>query len=121
MMTLFADLDLARRLEDADAWLKVAYAEAQAALDPAVGATSEAVGGGYAAYVGSRSPLSRAVGLGMHGPVGAAHIPNVYRHPLFGLAGRRTGGGRRHGDLPGAGRFFQRQYPPGLSGCCTPG
>ena len=78
-MTLFADLDLARRLEDADAWFKVAYAEAQATLDPAIGATSEAVGGGYAAYVGSRSPLSRAVGLGMHGPVSADEMQQVER------------------------------------------
>jgi GNAT superfamily N-acetyltransferase len=65
----FADLELARRLEAADAWFKAAYAEAQAALCPEVGAAVEAVGGGYAVYAGAGSPLNRAVGLGMSGPV----------------------------------------------------
>jgi hypothetical protein len=74
---IFADLDLARRLEAADAWFKVAYAKAQSRLRPALGTVIAAAAGGYAVYTGSDSPLSRAVGLGMDGPVGAEEMEKV--------------------------------------------
>ena len=65
----FAGLDLARRLEAADALNGAGCAEAQQILDPAVGATVREVAGGSAIFVGPGSPLTHAVGLGMHGPV----------------------------------------------------
>ena len=65
----FAGLDLARRLEAAEALNGAECAEAQRILDPAVGATVRLVAGGSAIFVGAESPLTHAVGLGMHGPV----------------------------------------------------
>jgi len=65
----FAGLELARRLEAAEAHNGAECAEAQRLLDPAVGATVRPVAGGSAIFVGPGSPLTHAVGLGMHGPV----------------------------------------------------
>ena len=73
----FADLALARRLEAAEAWSGVEYAQAQARLRPEIGATSEAVAGGHAVFAGVASPLSRAVGLGLDGPVTAAELDRL--------------------------------------------
>jgi hypothetical protein len=65
----FAGLDLARRLEAAEALNGAECAEAQQLLNPAVGATVRQVAGGSAIFVGAESPLTHALGLGMHGPV----------------------------------------------------
>ena len=65
----FAGLDLARRLEAAEALHGAECAEAQRLLDPAAGATVRQAAGGSAIFVGAGSPLTHAVGLGMHGPV----------------------------------------------------
>jgi len=65
----FAGLDLARRLEAAEALNGAECAKAQQFLNPEVGATVQHVAGGAAIFVGSGSPLTHAVGLGMHGPV----------------------------------------------------
>lgn len=78
-VSIFADLALARRLEAADAWFKLSYVEAQAALRPELGATVEPVADSYAVYAGPGSPLNRAVGLGMEGPVGAEVLEQVER------------------------------------------
>jgi len=73
----FADLKLACQLELADAWFKRSYAEAQARLGPELGTAVAPVAGGYAVYVGRGSPLSRAVGLGMSGPVTPEELEGV--------------------------------------------
>jgi hypothetical protein len=65
----FAGLELARRLEAAEAHNGAECAEAQRLLNPAVGATVRQVAGGSAIFVGPGSPLTHAVGLGMEGPV----------------------------------------------------
>jgi GNAT superfamily N-acetyltransferase len=78
----FVDPDLARRLEMAQAWRGVHYANAQLALRPETHSTVEAVAGGFAIYAGEGSPLNKAVGLGMHDPVTQAdldHIERFYR------------------------------------------
>jgi len=66
---LFVDLALARRLELAHAWRGVEYARAQGRLHPDIQIRVERVAGGYAIYAGHDSPLNKAVGLGLHGPV----------------------------------------------------
>src|SRR5262249_54151450 len=66
----FADQDLARRVEDAWAYLGVENARAQARLDPQSDAASLPVGGGYAVFRGAGSPLSQVQGVGLYGPVG---------------------------------------------------
>jgi len=65
----FADHDLARRVEDAWAYLGVENARAQARLDPRSQAASLPVGGGYAVFMGAGSPLSQVQGVGLYGPV----------------------------------------------------
>ncbi len=57
---MFAGLDLARRLEGAEALIGAACAGGASVLH---------VAGGTAIFVGAGSPLTRAVGLGMRGPV----------------------------------------------------
>jgi len=44
-------------------------ADAVRALDPAVGAVSEQIAGGIAAFTGVDSPITQALGVGMDGPV----------------------------------------------------
>ena len=62
---IHAGLDLARRLEAAEARIGVACAEAHQRLNPGLGAAVLEVGGGFAMFVGVESPLTHAVGLGM--------------------------------------------------------
>jgi len=66
---IFASLELARRLEAAEAINGVACAEAHRRLNPELGAAEQEVAGGFAIFVGAASPLTHVVGLGMHGPV----------------------------------------------------
>jgi GNAT superfamily N-acetyltransferase len=75
----FVDLDLARRLEMAQAWRGVHYANAQLTLRPETHITIEAVAGGFAIYAGEGSPLNKAVGLGMYRSVTQAHLERVER------------------------------------------
>jgi hypothetical protein len=69
---LFADLDLARRLELADAAKHIDYAEARAKLLGTGCCAWERIGGGYAVFAGADNPYSRVMGLGLDGPVSAA-------------------------------------------------
>lgn len=66
---MFADLDLARRLEAAEAAKYAAYARARPCVMPEVNPAVLAVAGGVAVYAGPGSPYNRGVGLGLHGPV----------------------------------------------------
>lgn len=67
-MTPF-DADTPARLDLLEAWSDLMHATAQAEMYPDSGAASLAVAGGYAVYCGQPSPLNRACGLGMSGPV----------------------------------------------------
>ena len=73
----FADQDLARRVEEAWAYLGVENARAHARLDPESGATALPVGGGYAVFMGAGSPLSQVQGVGLYGPVGDAELERM--------------------------------------------
>jgi GNAT superfamily N-acetyltransferase len=75
----FVDLDLARRLEMAQAWRGIHYANAQLMLRPETHSTVEEVAGGFAIYAGEGSPLNKAVGLGLHGAVTQADLEHVER------------------------------------------
>jgi hypothetical protein len=68
---IYMGLELARRLEVAEALNGVACAEAHQQLNPGLGAAVLEVGGGSAIFVGVESPLTHAVGLGMRGEVRA--------------------------------------------------
>ena len=71
---LFADLNLARRLELADAAKHIDYAEARAKLLGTGCCAWERIGSGYAIFAGLDNPYSRVVGLGLDGPVSEAEF-----------------------------------------------
>ena len=73
----YTGLELARRLEAAEARLGAACAEAQQRLHPETGATVLEVAGGFAIFVGVASPLTHALGLGMRGLVRAGEIDRL--------------------------------------------
>jgi GNAT superfamily N-acetyltransferase len=62
---LFSDIDLARRLERAEAHANAAFVEARAAVDPQSGARWIEAGGAYAMYDGVSSPVTQTFGLGL--------------------------------------------------------
>jgi GNAT superfamily N-acetyltransferase len=74
---LFADHDLARRVEEAWVYLGVENARAQARLNPESGAAALPIGGGYAVFMGAGSPLSQAQGMGLYGPVAEADLERM--------------------------------------------
>lgn len=74
---LFADLALARRLELEDMLAGAGFTRKLAEMRPDLGAAVEPVAGGAALFVGTGWPISKAVGLGMNGPVTAAEIDQV--------------------------------------------
>ena len=63
------NLDLARRIELAEARAAVDCAESVQRLRPGMGAAVEPIAGGFAVYCGAGSPLTQAVGLGLDGLV----------------------------------------------------
>ncbi len=66
------DLDLARRLESAEAAANIAFIEARALLDPGIGAAHTRVAGVSAMFDGPDSPLTQTFGLGLSGVHDAA-------------------------------------------------
>ena len=71
---IFADLNLARKLEHNDAILCGEYARAHAQIYPEAAATSMQIMGGYATYAGADSPITQAFGLGLSGEVSEAEL-----------------------------------------------
>ena len=65
---IFADAALARRLEAAEA------ANASGCTPSSPDAAFLDIAGGCAIFVGADSPLTQAVGIGLHGPVSAAEV-----------------------------------------------
>jgi len=74
---MYVGLALARRLEMAHAWRSVKYARAQLVWRPETHSTVQPVAGGFAVFAGDGSPLNRAVGLGLHGPVTDTDLQHV--------------------------------------------
>lgn len=73
----FADLDLARRLERAEARGNAEFVETRARLYPESGAGWIEVAGAYAMYDGPLSPATQTFGLGMFQAVSAAEIERL--------------------------------------------
>jgi GNAT superfamily N-acetyltransferase len=69
--------NLARRLETAEAVDAAGCAEAQCRIETNCGSAVKPVGGGVAVFCGVGSPLTHAVGLGMHGPVSAEDLDDI--------------------------------------------
>jgi GNAT superfamily N-acetyltransferase len=62
-------LELARRIELAEAHAAVEGAETLGRLRPGSGAAIERIAGGFAVYCGANSPITQAVGMGLSGAV----------------------------------------------------
>ncbi|HYL63213.1 MAG TPA: GNAT family N-acetyltransferase [Candidatus Methylomirabilis sp.] len=71
MRLLTLDLELARRIEHAEAQAAVECAEALKRFRPASGAAVRRIAGGFAVYCGKNSPITQAVGMGLDGAVSA--------------------------------------------------
>jgi GNAT superfamily N-acetyltransferase len=69
MRELFLNLELARRIETAEAQAAVECAEALERFRPGSGAAVRRLAGGFAVYCGPSSPITQAVGMGLDGPV----------------------------------------------------
>lgn len=89
------DTVVARRLEDAQTWRAVRYAQAQAKLRPETQSAAAAAGDGHAVFAGVASPVNGVRGLGMRRVVepqylekaeafysGGASITRIYVCPL---------------------------------------
>jgi GNAT superfamily N-acetyltransferase len=69
LITTFADIELAMRLEEAEAYAAEAFARELARRRPRVEIEVEEVAGGKAVFAGAGSPLSESKAVGMRGPV----------------------------------------------------
>jgi GNAT superfamily N-acetyltransferase len=73
----FMDLELARRLEIASAMSGKACAVGAQGLYPELAAAYEEIAGGIAVYAGVNSPVTQALGVGLHGPVDSAELDRL--------------------------------------------
>src|SRR5882672_12969924 len=76
------NVELARRIELAEAQAAVGGAETMRRLRPESGAAVEPIAGGFAIYCGANSPTTQAVGIGLDGPVSDEEferLENFYR------------------------------------------
>jgi GNAT superfamily N-acetyltransferase len=70
----FIDLDLARRVEMAEAEAGRECAEACRRFHPEHSVAIEEIAGGIAVFAGADSPITQAIGVGLHGPVSDAEV-----------------------------------------------
>lgn len=73
----FSDLDLARRLERAEACSNAKFVEARARVFPESGARWIEVAGTYAMYDGASSPVTQTFGLGLFQPITARELEEI--------------------------------------------
>lgn len=107
----FADIELARRLERAEARGNAGFVEARAKAFPDVGAQWTEVAGAYAMFDGPGSPVTQTFGLGMFEPVTAEHMEEIEQFFL------ERGAGVFHEVCPMAdpsvfAQFNERDYRP---------
>jgi len=73
----FVDLNLARRLEMAEAHACRACAEAFYQQHPEFPVAVEEIAGGFAVFAGVDSPVTQAIGVGLHGDVSDADLDRL--------------------------------------------
>lgn len=74
---LFADRELAQRLERAEAISSARFVEARQVVSPGCGAEWRDFGGTYAMFDGPDSPLTQTFGLGLFGAVSEATLDEI--------------------------------------------
>src|SRR5262245_24855093 len=77
MAVMFADLELARRLERAEGRAGSRFVEARARLTPEGGAARTEIGGAYVMYDGPRSPVTQTFGLGLFQPASEGDLDRI--------------------------------------------
>src|SRR5260370_15345111 len=77
MRELLLNLELARRVEHAEAQAAVECAEALERFRPGSGAAVRRVAGGFAVYCGKDSPITQAVGMGLDGAVSNEEVDRL--------------------------------------------
>jgi hypothetical protein len=75
----FADIDLARRMEAAEASNNVKFVEARARLNPRSGACAIHVAGASAMFDGVESPVTQTFGLGLFGSTTSSDMDTIER------------------------------------------
>jgi len=73
----FADLELSRRLERAEAVSNACFVEGRAKLSPSIGACWIEVAGAYAMFDGVGSPATQTFGLGLFQPASGADLDRL--------------------------------------------
>ncbi|MCU0247711.1 MAG: GNAT family N-acetyltransferase [Bryobacter sp.] len=76
-LALFSDLDLARRLERAEAISSARFVEARQQVSPGCGAEWRDFGGAYAMFDGPDSPITQTFGLGLFSAVNEAALDEI--------------------------------------------
>ncbi len=77
MNTISAEIELARRLEDIEAFVAESYVREVARRRPGADVAVEEVAGGRAVYAGAGSPLTETKAIGLHGPVTEADLDRM--------------------------------------------
>ena len=77
MTAMLSDLELARRLEEAESFASETFALCLSYRRPDVGAAVEPIAGGRAVFAGPGSPLTEAKAMGLHGPVTEADLDRL--------------------------------------------
>jgi hypothetical protein len=73
----FMDFELARRVETAEMFAARAFAESAQRMHPEATIAVEEIAGGTAVFAGADSPITQAIGLGMHGPVAGTDLDRM--------------------------------------------
>ncbi len=76
-MSLFMDLDLARRLERAEGATGASFVEVRQRIEPGVGAVWQDFDGTYAMFDGVESPMTQTFGLGIFAPVSTGGLSAI--------------------------------------------
>ena len=79
MNHVFADLQLARRLEQTEGRGNAAFVDAQARFDPSSGAIWKTAGGTSVMFAGVGSPITQTFGLGIHEPLKETDLDAIER------------------------------------------
>ena len=77
LRTVSAEIELARRLEEAEAFVAEAYAREVARRRPEADVAVEEVARGLAVFAGAGSPLTETKAVGLHGPVTEADLDRM--------------------------------------------
>src|ERR1700677_2554320 len=72
-----AEIELARRLEEAEAFVAEAYVREVARRRPGADVAVEEVAGGRAIFAGAGSPLTETKAIGLQGPVTEADLDRM--------------------------------------------